>query len=132
MNDPSPIVTLARRRLASLGFWSLVVWWCYVVLKIVAYAAGIVVPFGLAATIYAPQSEATRINLYLLAISFVAITIQVVLDSMKFRDRALRSRFVHRQLELALTSHESGDSDGKALLKAIEDSNHSFLTQDIP
>ncbi len=129
---PDEVVRLARARIRSLSFWSIGIWWCYIIGKIISYTTGILVPFGLAVLLYLPKERHMYINVALLVLSFVSIATQVILDSLRFRDRALRLRKLHRRLEVEFARFQSGLSDVASLATVIEKNKDEFLEKDLP
>lgn len=129
--DPDELLKLADKRVRSLGFWSLGIWWIYICAKIIAYVAGVLVPFGLALLLYLPQSMHNRIQIALLVLSFIAIATQGVIDSLRFRDRSLRLRRLHRRLEADLAKFRSGLITVEVLSKSLDKTREEFLERDL-
>jgi uncharacterized membrane protein len=130
--DSDELVKLVGRRVRSLGFWSLGIWWAYICAKIIAYVAGVLVPFGLALLFYLPQSMHNKIQIALLVLSFIAIATQGVIDSLRFRDRSLRLRILYRRLEADLAKFRSGLITVEALAKYLDKNREEFLERDLP
>jgi Flp pilus assembly protein TadB len=128
----NPIFKLAHRRKCRLGFWWQVVWWCYVSGKIIAFAAGIIVPFGLAALLYVPANYARSLNIALLVLSFIAILAQVVVDALRVRDRSLSLRRLHQTLETEIAKAQAGETDIKALIAVMERTSSGFTESNLP
>jgi hypothetical protein len=126
------LLALAQKREKILAFWAMATWWIYVVGKVVGYGAGILVPFGLAALPYIDTSHHASINIGLLIFSFISIATQGVLDSLRFRDRALTVRTIHSRLQIAIARFKEEIISVEDLAKAVEIALEDFLGKDLP
>lgn len=85
--------------------------------------ANILVPFGLAALLYIPESFQKATTLLMLGISGLSLALQILNSVQRFRERAIQLRCLHHQLQTALADYGVGlktDAELSAILGEAE------------
>ena len=100
--------------------WWRRLWWPYIYILFLSLTLSIIIPFGLAILLYVPPQYVKNMNIFLLIVSAISLIIQVVLSSLRFRERALRMRRNHGDLKIALTKYKAGEIDDRELLNQYE------------
>ncbi len=136
--ETTPVKAASAARIHSgarekhLAFWGMLIWWVYILFKILGYVLGVAVPFGLAALVYLPQVHQGTINLILIGASFAALTIQAVLDALRFRDRAMVVRAAHAQLSIGNLKYDTGVIKDSELIEIVNSAEQRLLTREAP
>ena len=82
-------------------------WYVYNIFMIVSFIGAILIPFGMAAKLYKPVfASHTNIDFWIIIISFISLTLQVLILSQKLRERSVRARKIYYTLKDTLTKYK--------------------------
>lgn len=130
-DEESPARAYGRQREKALRF-GYVIWWAYVIFKIVGYILAVSVPFGLAALAYLSSTYHATINLALIVASFSALAIQAILDALRFKDRALTVRSSHAMIAAANVRWDNRLIDDSQLMDIIASAQQRIHERELP
>ena len=94
--------------------------------------ANILVPFGLAALLYLPESFQKATTLFLLGISGLSLALQLWSNAQHFRERAFQLRSLHYQLQTALADYRDGRKTDVELSAILSDAEKRHMQELAP
>lgn len=107
-DDADPLITLAEDRLRHYQYHGSRMWKWNGWLAGWTLIVNVLVPFGLASLLYLPEAYRTPATLISLALSGLALALQLLTTVQRFKERALQLRTLHVELEPALAEYRSG------------------------
>jgi hypothetical protein len=103
-----PLITLAEERLQHYHYHGSRMWKWNGWLTGWTLIMNVLIPFGLASLLYLPEIYRTPATLISLALSGLALALQLLTTVQRFKERALQLRSLHVELEPALAEYRAG------------------------
>jgi len=94
--------------------------------------ANILVPFGLASLLFVPETYHKVITVVLLAVSGLALALQLLTNYQRFPERALQLRSLHHKLETALANYRTGLKTDVELSATLGDTEEGHVKEVAP
>lgn len=104
----NPLVTLAEERLQHYDYHGSRMWKWNGWLIGGTLIVNVLVPFGVASLLYLPEIYKNTVNLISLALSGLALALQLLTVVQRFKERGLQLRALHSELASALAEYRAG------------------------
>lgn len=119
-DDPAALISLAEDRLHHYRYHSTRLWKWNGWLAGWTLVVNILIPFGLASLLYIPEIHRNTVTLVLLALSGLALALQQLTSSGKFKERGLQLRVLQNELESTLALYRAGEKTKAELAGTLE------------